>query len=75
MLLSLRLSEQTLALIGGALAFALGFAAKDLVASLVAGFMIMADRPFQVGDRVNFGGAYGDVTAIGLRSVRIRHPG
>ena len=71
-LLSLRLSDQTLTLIGGALAFAMGFAAKDLVASLVAGFMIMADRPFQVGDRVSFGGAYGDVTAIGLRSVRIR---
>lgn len=71
-LLSLRLSDQTLALMGGALAFALGFAAKDLVASLVAGFMIMADRPFQVGDRVSFGGVYGDVTAIGLRSVRIR---
>ncbi|MGB5705440.1 MAG: mechanosensitive ion channel domain-containing protein [Arenicellales bacterium] len=71
-LLSLRLSEQTLTLMGGALAFALGFAAKDLVASLVAGFMIMADRPFQVGDRVSFGGVYGDVTAIGLRSVRVR---
>lgn len=71
-LLSLRISQQTLALMGGAVAFALGFAAKDLVASLVAGFMIMADRPFQVGDRVSFGGQYGDVTAIGLRSVRIR---
>ena len=34
--------------------------------------MIMADRPFQVGDRVSFGGQYGDVTAIGLRSVRVR---
>lgn len=71
-LLSFRISEQTLALMGGAVAFALGFAAKDLVASLVAGFMIMADRPFQVGDRVTFGGIYGDVTAIGLRSVRVR---
>jgi len=71
-LLSFRISQQTLALMGGAVAFALGFAAKDLVASLVAGFMIMADRPFQVGDRVSFGGQYGDVTAIGLRSVRVR---
>jgi small-conductance mechanosensitive channel len=71
-LLSFRISEQTLALMGGAVAFALGFAAKDLVASLVAGFMIMADRPFQVGDRVSFGSVYGDVTAIGLRSVRVR---
>lgn len=71
-LLSFRISEQTLALMGGAVAFAFGFAAKDLVASLVAGFMIMADRPFQVGDRVSFGSVYGDVTAIGLRSVRVR---
>jgi small-conductance mechanosensitive channel len=71
-LLSFRLSDQTLTLIGGGLAVALGFAAKDLVASLVAGFMIMADQPFQVGDRVSFEGAYGDVTSIGLRSVRIR---
>ncbi len=71
-LLSFNFSEQTLSLIGGAVAFAVGFAAKDLVASLVAGFLIMVDRPFQVGDRVTFGGQYGDVTAIGLRSVRIR---
>lgn len=71
-LLSFRISQQTLALMGGAVAFAFGFAAKDLVASLVAGFMIMVDRPFQVGDRVSFGGQYGDITAIGLRSVRLR---
>ncbi len=71
-MLSFNFSEQTLSLIGGAVAFAVGFAAKDLVASLVAGFLIMVDRPFQVGDRVTFGGQYGDVTAIGLRSVRIR---
>ncbi len=27
---------------------------------------------FQVGDRVEFGGFYGDITAIGLRSVRLQ---
>lgn len=32
----------------------------------------MVDRPFQVGDRVTFEGNYGDITAIGLRSVRMR---
>jgi len=31
----------------------------------------MLDRPFQVGDRVSFGGQYGDITAIGLRSVKL----
>ena len=31
----------------------------------------MFDRPFQVGDRVNFAGQYGDIIKIGLRSVRM----
>ncbi|MCA9582994.1 MAG: mechanosensitive ion channel, partial [Myxococcales bacterium] len=38
----------------------------------VSGIVIMLDRPFQVGDRVSFGGEYGDIQAIGLRSVRLR---
>ena len=32
----------------------------------------MLDRPFQVGDRINFGDYYGDVTAVGLRSVKLQ---
>jgi len=70
-LLSFRLSGPVLTFLGGTAAVALGFAFKDLVASLVAGVTIMVDRPFQVGDRVTFGGYYGDVTSIGLRSVRL----
>jgi small-conductance mechanosensitive channel len=70
--LSFRLDDRTLAVIGGTLAVAVGFAIKDLVASFIAGIMIMIDRPFQVGDRVKFGGEYGDITAIGLRSVRLQ---
>ena len=70
--LSFRLDDKVLTLVGGTVAVSLGFAVKDLVASFVAGIMIMLDRPFQVGDRVNFGGHYGDITAIGLRSVRMQ---
>lgn len=70
--LSFRLNEQILALIGGTLAVSVGFAVKDLVASFIAGVMILIDRPFQVGDRVSFGGQYGDITAIGIRSVRLQ---
>jgi small-conductance mechanosensitive channel len=70
--LSLRISNEVLALLGGSLAVAVGFAAKDLVASLVSGVLIMIDQPFQVGDRVSFGGFYGDITSIGLRSVRLQ---
>jgi small-conductance mechanosensitive channel len=70
--LSFRLNEGILAIIGGTIAVSVGFAIKDLVASFIAGIMIMIDRPFQVGDRVKFGGEYGDITAIGLRSVRLQ---
>lgn len=71
-LLSFQISREVLAILGGAAAVAIGFALKDLVASVVAGVMIMIDRPFQVGDRVTFGGQYGDITAVGLRSVRLQ---
>jgi small-conductance mechanosensitive channel len=71
-LMSLEISREVLALLGGVAAVAMGFAVKDLVASLVAGITIMFDRPFQLGDRVKFGGNYGDVVTIGLRSVKLQ---
>jgi small-conductance mechanosensitive channel len=71
-LLSFEISHRVLAILGGTTAVAIGFAMKDLVASLVSGVMIMFDRPFQVGDRVSFAGQYGDILSIGLRSVKLR---
>ncbi|MDD7986303.1 mechanosensitive ion channel [Lentisphaera marina] len=71
-LLSFRINEQLLSIIGGTVAVSFGFAIKDLIASFIAGLMIMIDRPFQVGDRITFDGQYGDITAIGLRSVRMQ---
>jgi small-conductance mechanosensitive channel len=70
--LCLRVDDRVLAVIGGTLAVSIGFSMKDLVASFIAGIMIMIDRPFQVGDRVTFDGHYGDIVSIGLRSVRMR---
>ncbi len=69
--LSVRLDPASLTVIGGALAFAVGFAMRDLVAAFIAGVTIMFDRPFQVGDRVEYAGQYGDIIQIGLRSVRM----
>jgi len=71
-LLSMEISREVLAILGGTAAVAVGFAMKDLLASLVAGVMIMFDRPFQLGDRVSFAGQYGDVIKIGLRSIKLR---
>lgn len=69
--LSVRLDSTALTVIGGALAFAVGFAMRDLVAAFIAGITIIFDRPFQVGDRVTYAGQYGDIVKIGLRSVRM----
>ncbi|MGD9842763.1 MAG: mechanosensitive ion channel family protein [Steroidobacteraceae bacterium] len=69
--LSVRLDSTALAVIGGGLAFAIGFALRDLVGAVIAGVTIMFDRPFQVGDRVAYAGEYGDIVQIGLRSVRM----
>ncbi|MFH0261228.1 mechanosensitive ion channel family protein [Vibrio mediterranei] len=71
-MLSFRINDHILALIGGTLAVSVGFAMKDLAASFIAGLTVMIDRPFQVGDRVTFEGNYGDILTIGLRSVRMR---
>ncbi len=57
--------------VGGSAAVAIGFSLKDLVSSLVAGVILLFDRPFQVGDRVTFGDTYGEITSIGLRAVRL----
>ncbi len=64
-------SREALLAVGGSAAVAIGFAFKDLLASLMAGIILLFDRPFQVGDRIQFDKTYGEVVEIGLRSVRI----
>jgi len=53
---------------------AITLAAQDTIADAIAGFIILVDRPFRVGDRIEIQGAgtWGDVMGIGLRSTRIR---
>lgn len=68
----IRPPKELLLALGGSAAVAIGFALKDLVSSIVAGLILLFDRPFQVGDRVTFGGVYGEIMGIGLRAVRLR---
>lgn len=70
--LSFDLNREILVVLGGTLAVATGFALRDVAGSVISGVLIMLDRPFQLGDRVRFGGEYGDVIALGLRSVKLR---
>lgn len=53
---------------------AVGFAAQDILKNVFGGFMIILDRPFQVGDKIEVGNYYGEVLSIGLRSSRIVTP-
>ena len=57
---------------------AIGFAAKDTLSNIIAGILLIIDRPFEVGDRIEVWNApagsatWGDVIDIGLRATKIR---
>jgi small-conductance mechanosensitive channel len=57
--------------VGASVGVAVGFAAQDLLKNIFGGIIILIDKPFQIGDKVQIGAHYGEVTGIGLRSTRI----
>lgn len=65
------LESEALLAVAGTIGVAIGFSLQDLLASLMAGVILLLDEPFQVGDRVSFGGYYGEISEIGIRSVRL----
>ncbi|MBN2033606.1 MAG: mechanosensitive ion channel family protein [Deltaproteobacteria bacterium] len=57
----------------GVIGIAVGFAARDTIANLFAGFFIIADAPYTIGDYIVLGsGERGYVVNVGIRSTRIR---
>lgn len=62
---------QTLVAATASAGIAIGFASQDILKNIFGGVMILFDRPFQVGDKIQVGDHYGEVLQIGLRTVRI----
>jgi small conductance mechanosensitive channel len=56
----------------GAIVLAIGFAAQDLLGNFVAGIFILKDRPFTVGDWIEWSDGEGQVEDIDLRVTRVR---
>lgn len=55
--------------IGG---IAIALAAQDSVRNVIGSFMIFVDRPFQIGDWINYDGLNGTVEEVGFRTTRVR---
>lgn len=63
----------TAALTGlGVIGIALGFAAQESLSNIIAGFIILLDKPFVVGHWIEVNDEYGKVVEITLRTTRIR---
>jgi small-conductance mechanosensitive channel len=58
----------------GSVAIAIGLGAQDLIKNLIGGLVVVTDRPYQLGDRVRIGDAYGEIDHIGLRSTKLTTP-
>ncbi|WP_170132100.1 mechanosensitive ion channel family protein [Arenicella xantha] len=63
----------------GIFGIAIGLAAKETLADILAGIFLIADRPIRIGDRIiidkigKHWGGWGDVVEIGLRRTVIRN--
>jgi MscS family membrane protein len=67
-------SRDTLLAVLASVGIALGLGAQDLIKNIIGGLVILVDRPYQLGDRVKIGDAYGEIDHIGLRSTKLTTP-
>lgn len=57
----------------GIIGLAISLAGRDVLADIIAGALILIDRPYRVGDRVGLGNIdiWGDVKEIGMVSTKV----
>jgi small-conductance mechanosensitive channel len=63
---------QTLSLMLGAVSFGVGFGLRNIADNFVSGLILLIERPIKVGDRIEVGSAFGDVTQIKARATIVR---
>jgi len=61
-----------IATIGAAATLAIGFAMQDVLSNFVAGVFIYTDKPFRIGDWIEWDGNSGIVEDISMRVSRVR---
>ncbi len=70
----LRVPSSVLLTLGVSAGVAIGFATQNLLANIFSGLVIIFTRPFNIGDKIEVGNYYGEVTDISLLRIQLQTP-
>ena len=69
---TLGVNLSSLAVVAGAMGVGIGFGLQNIVSNFVSGLIILAERPIQIGDRIDLGNnTVGKVERIGARATHV----